>query len=215
MQYLYILVFLSLVVSLYCLYSLNTNYLTKYNYDNPWGKGSELNIIPNFNKPHLLTKLGIIIISKAGNRIDKYDQTAMNIIQKYKGNKIIIQKEMKSRKDMKSIKSTLNHMLTIPNLNVILCIGGTGYSESDKTFETLNSYDKVEPITHFGTYFIGISERNHCAIGGRPSGFLFPYPHTELKRIPIFCIPGAPNSIETFCKHFLHNENNLHNFSIN
>ena len=192
MQYLYILVLLSLVVSLYCLYSLNTNYHTKYNYDYPWGKGSDLEIKPNFNKSHFITKLGIIIMPKAGNTIDKNDKTAMNIIQKYKGNKIIIQKEMKSRKDMISIKSALNHMLTIPNLNVILCIGGTGYSESDKTIETLNSYDKVVPITYFGTYFIQISERNHSAIEGRPSGFLLPYPHSQLKRIPIFLFLVLP-----------------------
>ena len=194
-----------------CPHQSNTNYHIKSKYDYPLG--SKIENIRNINKPHIKTKLGVINIQKGGVKIDKYDGIAFNVIQKYKGNEIIMQSNMECRKDINSIKSTLDHMLTIPDLNVILCIGGTGYSKSDKTIETLNSYDKVIPISHFGTYFIIIGERNHSVLLGRPSGFLLPYEYTKRKRIPVFCIPGHANSVETFCKHFLHNENILYHYS--
>jgi len=99
--------------------------------------------------------------------------------------------------DLEMIRETVSKLLKDPNLDVVILIGGTGFSKKDLTIEAVKPLFEKE-IEGFGEIFRWLSFQEVGA-----SAFLSRATAGISRGRAIFCLPGSPHAIELALKTFL------------
>ena len=116
------------------------------------------------------------------------------------------------RKDPDSITEAISNVLEMIDIDLIVCVGGTGISPTDNTVQVVRPMF-VKEMETFGAYMTSISNCGPTCILSNPIAGLIPNATGRL--IPCFCISGHHNSFETFLKGVFPNGHGFVAFSQN
>ena len=156
----------------------------------------------NLKRNNTIFKINLGIIRPHSTRapLDEYDyHTTSDKIKKFLNKDIDIVLDIETTKDKLSIINSLNTMLK-EKVSVILIIGGTGFSDTDKTIEAVESV-AIREMKSFPSYFHDLHKGPTTLLLGNPSGYIVVNDKNE--KVFVFCIPGNQNAMEIFVKGIL------------
>lgn len=125
---------------------------------------------------------------------DRSQEIGASIIQKY-GHRVKVRDLVDD--DLEMIRSRLMKLLEDENLDVIIFIGGTGFSRGDVTIEAVKPLFEKE-VEGFGEIFRWLSFQQIGAAAALSRATM-----GVARDKVIICLPGSPHAIELALKNFL------------
>ncbi len=137
------------------------------------------------------TTLNIAILAISDTRTKENDSSGDLLVECAKASNHLIVSRAIVKDDIYQIRAQVSQWIVDPNIQVIICTGGTGFSGRDSTPEALAPlFDKT--IDGFGELFrhVSYAEIGSSTIQSRCIGGL-------ANKTLIFCLPGSNNACKT------------------